>query len=435
MNRLPAISLLVSAALVALAPAAEAKPRVHTDVTVRNATSFRLKGEKLRARRANGHKLTVKLEPIAKGKRRVVHVTGTAHGWSVDEGYSRCTAHKRHKVGCVVRDYGTGAIPVGVIPAPTPAAAPTPAPKTAGIFAPYTDMAGWPAPDLPQRSADSGATHVSLGFVTQAKAGGCTPAWGGVDTYPAAGAAPYRHDNVAEFQRAGGEAIPSFGGDSGTELVYACQSADALAGAYQSVIDAYGFTRVDFDIEGATLMDTGASITRDKAIAKLQQNAAAAGRRLVVGFTLPSTLSGLDGLGRQTVKDAIAQGVQLSYVNLMTMNLGFAGDMGAFSTGAGNSLMTQLAQPYPALTPAQIARMVGVTPMIGINNQAFEIFGLADAATVQAWASQNHIGMLGAWSLGRDVQCPAPVAVAQTDCSGVDQASYAFAKALGAFTG
>jgi chitinase len=79
--------------------------------------------------------------------------------------------------------------------------------------------------------------------------------------------------------------------------------------------------------------------------------------------------------------------------------------------------------------------MVGLAPMHGVNDQAFETFGLADAATVQAWASQNHIGMLGGRSLGRDVQCPAPVAVAQSDCSGVTQDPYAFAEALGAFTG
>src|SRR5689334_16585876 len=108
MNRLPAISLLVSAAFAALAPAALAKPRVHTDVTVRNATSWQLKGEQLTARRANGHKLTVRLKPIAKGKRRVVRVRGSAHGWSVSQGYSRCVAHKHHKVSCVVHDFATG---------------------------------------------------------------------------------------------------------------------------------------------------------------------------------------------------------------------------------------------------------------------------------------------------------------------------------------
>jgi chitinase len=168
---------------------------------------------------------------------------------------------------------------------------------------------------------------------------------------------------------------------------------------------------------------------------KLQQNAAAAGRPLTVGFTLPATTGGLDANGLQTVSDAISHGVKLAYVNLTTRNFGRAGDMGAYTTQAGEALMKQLASLYPSVSGAQVARMVGITPMLGINDQAFETFGLADAATVQAWASQNHIGLVGAWSLNRDVQCAHPVAVAQPDCSGVTQDPYAFAKTLGAFTG
>src|SRR5690349_16044553 len=112
MNRLPALSLLVSAAVVALAPAADAKPSVHTDVTVRNAANYKLRGPKLTARRANGHKLKVKLKAIAPGKRRTVHVTGRAHGWRLyADGQTRCTAHKHHKVSCTVWPYTTGALP------------------------------------------------------------------------------------------------------------------------------------------------------------------------------------------------------------------------------------------------------------------------------------------------------------------------------------
>src|SRR4051812_22505304 len=131
MNRLPALSLLVSAALVVLAPAADAKPRLHTDVTIRNATGSTLRGARLIAWRANGHKLTVDLEAIRKGAKRVVRVNGTAHGWGVGGGYARCTTHQHHKISCVVRDYATGAkrLPDSLLhPVPDPAPAPAPAP-------------------------------------------------------------------------------------------------------------------------------------------------------------------------------------------------------------------------------------------------------------------------------------------------------------------
>jgi hypothetical protein len=70
---------------------------VHTDVTVRNATTFTLRGAKLTAKRAHGHKLSVKLKAIAPGKRRTVHVAGRAHGWRVDEGGHRRAAAVRSR--------------------------------------------------------------------------------------------------------------------------------------------------------------------------------------------------------------------------------------------------------------------------------------------------------------------------------------------------
>jgi hypothetical protein len=38
--------------------------------------------------------------------------------------------------------------------------------------------------------------------------------------------------------------------------------------------------------------------------------------------------------------------------------------------------------------------------------------------------------MLSMWQLGRDKQCAQPVTTAQTTCSGVSQAPWAFAKQL-----
>jgi hypothetical protein len=38
--------------------------------------------------------------------------------------------------------------------------------------------------------------------------------------------------------------------------------------------------------------------------------------------------------------------------------------------------------------------------------------------------------MLSMWQLGRDKQCAQPVTTAQTDCSGVSQSPWAFARLL-----
>ena len=104
--------------------------------------------------------------------------------------------------------------------------------------------------------------------------------------------------------------------------------------------------------------------------------------------------------------------------------------MGALTIQAANGLHGQLAQRYPALSSAQRWGKVGITPMLGINDTADQIFTVEDARDVAALAAAHDVGMLGVWSLGRDIQCLAPVTTKQSDCSGVDQEKWAFTKAL-----
>ena len=85
---------------------------------------------------------------------------------------------------------------------------------------------------------------------------------------------------------------------------------------------------------------------------------------------------------------------------------------------------------YPALTSAQLWGKVGITPMLGINDTADQIFTVDDARDVAAFAAAHDVGMVGVWSMGRDIQCLAPVTTKQPDCSGIDQEKWAFTKAL-----
>ena len=294
-------------------------------------------------------------------------------------------------------------------------------------FAPYADMAGWPPPPLDEIRRDTGADRISLAFVVQNKKGGCDPTWGAYDEYPAAGATPYRRDHVKAFQQSGGDVVLSFGGAEGTELALVCDD-EQLVTAYRSVIDAYGATHVDFDIEGAAVHNTLANTRRAKAIAKLQRERPG----LVVTYTLASAVYGLEPKDEAILDDALAQGVDVAAVNIMTMNFGapFAPDMGALTIQAANGLHGQLAQRYPALTSAQLWGKVGITPMLGINDTADQIFTVADARDVAAFAAAHDVGMVGVWSMGRDIQCLTPVTTKQPDCSGVDQEKWAFTKAL-----
>jgi hypothetical protein len=272
----------------------------------------------------------------------------------------------------------------------------------------------------------------SLGFVVQSKTGGCDPSWGGV--YPASGTDARGRVAVQAFQQAGGGVVPSFGGQAGTELALVCTSVSELTTAYQSVIDTYGATHVDFDIEGATIDNVTANTNRAKAIANLQQ----ANPGLVVTYTIPTDPTGPDTAGRAAIENAISNGVDLAAVNIMTMDYWGvsdpAGKMGDWAVQAGTALHGRLAALYPGLSDAQVWRKVGITPMLGINDYADQIFSVDDARQVEAWASAHQIGMLGMWALERDNQCDTPVTTKQLKCSGVTQDDWDFAHALNAFS-
>src|SRR5207302_302199 len=94
---------------------------------------------------------------------------------------------------------------------------------------------------------------------------GCTPKWEDNGDPVGAFTSP-----VNSLQAAGGNVIISFGGESGGELAQTCTSVPSLTAAYANVVDAYGVSRLDFDIEGGTLSDSAANTRRDQALAALQ---------------------------------------------------------------------------------------------------------------------------------------------------------------------
>ena len=48
--------------------------------------------------------------------------------------------------------------------------------------------------------------------------------------------------------------------------------------------------------------------------------------------------------------------------------------------------------------------MVGITPMIGLNDVTTETFGKPEARELLAFAQQKGIGRIAVWSLNRDRQ-------------------------------
>jgi hypothetical protein len=311
-----------------------------------------------------------------------------------------------------------------------------PAPHSWYAFAPYTDLTAYPPPSLTDIRRAAGVKDVTLAFVTGQAGTECDPTWGGYASYPAAGAHAYQRAAIATFQHAGGAVVPSFGGQAGAELATVCKTVKSLASAYREVISAYKATHVDFDIEGADVANFAAAKRRASALAALQTSAAEHGHQLYISLTLPVLPSGLTADAKRIVTETADAGVSISLVNGMAMDYGDsaaphpAGKMGAFAIEVADGLKRQLHSVFPSLGTSALNSLIGITPMIGINDTSDEIFTPSDAAQLRQYAKAHKLGMLSMWELGRDKQCAEPVTTAQTTCSGVSQSSWAFAKQL-----
>jgi hypothetical protein len=311
-----------------------------------------------------------------------------------------------------------------------------PAPHSWYSFAPYSDLTSYPPPDLTAIRHAAGVKDVTLAFVTAENGTRCVPAWGGYPSYPAYGSSAYQRAAIKRFQRAGGSIVISFGGEAGAELATVCKTAGALESAYQKVISAYGANHIDFDIEGADNAEFPAAKRRAAALAALQTKAATHGRQLSIGLTLPVLPTGLTADDKHLIADTAGGGVSISLVNGMAMDFGDAAapspanKMGTYAIDVARNLRRQLHSVFPSLNGSALGSLIGITPMIGINDTSDEVFTLANASALVAYAKQQKLGMLGMWELGRDSQCAQPVTSAQTTCSGVDQKPWAFAKLL-----
>jgi Glycosyl hydrolases family 18 len=307
--------------------------------------------------------------------------------------------------------------------------------------APYTDMTLPPPMDLAAASEATGVKTYSLGFVVHdpGSSNGCTPSWGGYDPI-----ADGRYvDSIAAMRERGGDVIVSFGGADGQELAQTCTtSPTALAASYAKVIETFGLTSIDFDVEGTAAEDTDSIDLRSKAIAILEAAAAADGRPLTVSLTLQVVPSGLtpDALAVvQSAKDHLAR---IDVVNVMAMDYGDSdapdpeGRMGAYAIQAAQSTHDQLRDIYPSKSDAELWAMVGATPMIGVNDETDEVFGLADARLLVGWANKQHVGRLAFWSANRDHPCPGgPKDSVDNNCSSIEQDDWAFSKIFASHKG
>jgi Cellulose binding domain/Fibronectin type III domain/Glycosyl hydrolases family 18 len=286
--------------------------------------------------------------------------------------------------------------------------------------APYIDMGSWPTPVLGDVATASTLKNFTLAFITSA---GCKASW--FNAYdPRSG---WQLDQINAIRSRGGDVKISFGGASGIELAQACGSVNALTAEYQAVVSAYSLTYIDFDIEGSAVAEPASISLRSQAMKALQS----ANPNLKISLTLPVLPSGLTADGLNVVRSAVSAGVTLDVVNVMAMDYYQSGDYGDFAIQAAQSTYNQLASIFPGKTSAQLWRMVGVTPMLGQNDDG-HVYDKSDASQLVAFAKTNHLGELAFWEVTRDRNaCTGALYM----CTNIAQSPYDFSKIFAGYTG
>ncbi|MGA2435290.1 MAG: hypothetical protein ABSG25_08395, partial [Bryobacteraceae bacterium] len=296
---------------------------------------------------------------------------------------------------------------------------PTPCQSNCGSgntkFAPYMDISLATGETVASMASAAGLKAITLAFLVD---GGCVANWGGMGgsvanaTFPNGTAVSTQ---INALMSEGVSVIISWGGAEGS-IQSSCSTASQVQAMYQSVFTAYpGIAGQDFDIEGGITNSVVCS-----ALAGLKS--ANSGKTL--SLTLPVEPTGLLSPQLAIVQACQSAGFTPDVVNVMGMDYGSyydnGGQMGLDATDAGSA------------THSQFSGGIGITPMIGVNDNTAEIFQLSDASTLVSFANSNsYVKRLAFWSLARDNGgCSG---IASATCSGISQSTYQFSSIFNGF--
>ncbi|GAA0538248.1 hypothetical protein GCM10011581_05210 [Saccharopolyspora subtropica] len=306
-----------------------------------------------------------------------------------------------------------GTLAIGAVPAlsaEAPAAAESPVAASPYLYN------GWGNPPRPgEVMSATGIKDFTLAFILSD--GTCNPAWDG--TRPLDGS---DRATVDEIRGGGGDVIPSIGGWSGNKLGEVCQDAQSLAGAYQKVIDAYGFTAIDIDIEASEFENPASQDRVLEALKIVKQNNP--GLRTVVTFgTLPS---GPNDTGKRMINRAAEIGADVDVWTQMPFNFG-GSDMVADTISATEGLKEVLKSAF-GYGDAEAYAHAGISSMNGRTDTG-EIVDQAAFQKMADYAKEKGLGRFTFWSVNRDRPCDG----APDACGGIDQQPWDFTRIVAGF--
>lgn len=253
------------------------------------------------------------------------------------------------------------------------------------FFAPYIDVTLGVHRPLVDYYNLTGTPYFTLAFVIYSQAFN-GPSWGGklpLDAFV---------EEVKELREAGGDVIIAFGGAVGPYLCQQAQSAEQLAQWYIQVIDMYNATYLDFDIESGVnenvFIEALKIVQRERPWVKFS-------------LTLPADPGIGVARGYGLIESLAKNGVEVDRVNPMTMDYYWTPANAENAIKVAENTFRQLKQIYPNKTDREIWGMIGLTPMIGTNDDK-SVFTLSDAQQLVEWAVQHGLRSLAFWSVDRD---------------------------------
>ncbi|MGV9452055.1 carbohydrate binding domain-containing protein [Streptomyces sp. NPDC003635] len=288
--------------------------------------------------------------------------------------------------------------------------------------APYLYLGWGDPPSAASVMSATGIKWYTMAFILSS--GGCNPAWDG--NRPLTGGND--QSVINSIRAAGGDIVPSIGGWSGNKLGPNCSTAEALAGAYQRVIDAYGLKAIDVDIENTDEFEN--AVVQDRILNALKiVKANNPGLRTIITFG--TTTTGPTYWGNRLIDQARALNANIDVFTIMPFDFGGGADMYGNTVNATEGLKNKLKSAF-GWDDATAYAHIGISGMNGLSDQQ-ELTSPATWTQIRDWANSHHIARLAFWSVNRDRPCPGGGVV--SNCSGISQSNWQFTSITAGFTG
>ncbi|MEV2216772.1 carbohydrate binding domain-containing protein [Streptomyces sp. NPDC050997] len=288
--------------------------------------------------------------------------------------------------------------------------------------APYLYLGWGDPPSATSVMSATGIKWYTMAFVLSS--GGCNPAWDG--SRPLTGGND--QSVINSIRSAGGDIVPSIGGWSGNKLGPNCSTAEALAGAYQKVIDAYGLKAIDVDIENTDEFEN--ATVQDRILNALKiVKTNNPGLRTILTFGTSTT--GPTSWGNRLIEQAKALNANIDVFTIMPFDFGGGADMYGNTVNATEGLKAKLKSTF-GWDDATAYAHVGISGMNGLSDQQ-ELTSTAIWTQIRDWANGHHIARLAFWSVNRDRSCPGGGVT--SNCSGISQNAWQFTSITAGFTG